>query len=92
MDCNNYSYTSTSTKCNVVAESSGDVAERVTMERCINFFGDHFYYVSDLFGNIEPLTFDIDTSGGWETERLAYRDAARYYNSLVTDPDRIPCF
>ena len=92
MDCNNYSYSRMETKADIIAESSGDITERVTFERCTNFFGDYFYYVSDLFGNIEPKTFDIDVSGGWETERKAYGNAAKYYNSLVSESDCIPCF
>lgn len=36
--------------------------------------------------------FTIDDSRGWETQRLAYSQAAQVFNKLVPENDAIPCF
>lgn len=81
MDCNSYSYVNTRGKSNVIAETeTGLSGYPVSFEICENYFGDRFYYVSDLFGSCGeyPLT--------------RYTAAARFYNSLVPDACVVPLF
>lgn len=81
MDCNSYSYVNTRGKSNVIAETeTGLSGWPVSFEICENYFGDRFYYVSDLFGSCGeyPLT--------------RYAAAARLYNSLVPDACAVPLF
>ena len=81
MDCNNYSYSNTSEKSNIIAYcEKGFSGYPVTFEICENWFGDRFYYVSDLFGDCAE--FHITRK----------KDAAQFYNSLVPDNCAVPLF
>ena len=90
MDCNNYSYCNMSGGSAIIAETeSGRSGYPVIFERCLDWFGDRCFYVSDLFGGSECFNFSgLDP----ETEKRAYTEAARFYNSLVNDSDIIPLF
>ena len=81
MDINNYSYSNTSGKDNYIAYcEKGLSGYPVSFEFCENWFGDRFYFVSDMFGDCSE--FHI-------TRRI---DAIRFYNSLVPDCACIPLF
>lgn len=90
MDCNSYSYCNTSNNNKIIAEAESIVSGfPVIFEKCLNWFGDRYFYVSDLFGESECFDFSgLDP----ETEKQAYTKAARFYNSLVSDSDIIPLF
>lgn len=81
MDINNYSYSNTSEKNFTLAYcAEGLSGYPVIFEVCYNWFGDRFYFVSDLFGACAEYHI---------TRR---EEAARFYNSLVPDTDCIPLF
>ena len=90
MDCNSYSYCNMSSGSAIIAETeSGRSGYPVIFERCLNWFGDRFFWVYDVFGECEEFSF----SGlNPETEKRAYAEAARFYNSLVSDSDMSPLF
>ena len=81
MDCNNYSYINYGSDSFIMAETEeGLNGLPVTFEICTNWFGDRFYFISDLAGSCA------------EYHITRYEDAARFYNSLVTEKDAIPLF
>ena len=90
MDCNNYSFVNGSGESAIIVEcSEGLSGYPVTFERCLNWFGDRFYFVSDLFGACGEFNFSgLDI----ESEKIAYKKAAAFYNDLVPDADMIPLF
>ena len=91
MDCNNYSY-SNNNSFNIEITSYEGEDNTIYLEQVTNFFGDHFYYVYDIFGKIEPKTFDFYILKGWEDMKSAYQEAVKYYNSVVPDAAAIPLF
>lgn len=52
---------------------------------------DGWTYVLNVLGDVIK-TFSCDTSGGWETMRYSYAQAARAYNEYVPSFDAIPLF
>ena len=90
MDCNNFSFVNGSGNNTIIAETeSGRSGYPVIFERCLNWFGDRQFYVYDIFGECAEFNY---SSLDPETEKRAYTEAARFYNSLVNDSDIIPLF
>ena len=81
MDCNSYSYINTSGKSNVIAEAdNGYSFPTITMTAECNYFGDRFYYVSDLMGDFAE-EYPMNSAG--------YQEAVKAFNTLVPESDRI---
>lgn len=78
MDCNNYSYSKMNAKSNEIAAFYGNDSI-VFIEYIVNYFQDKYYIVYDI------LT-------GYFDEFKTYTEAARAYNSIVSDDHIIPLF
>ena len=85
MDCNSYSYASGRGGITVIAEYGAGIE----LSREINMFGDVYYFVSNVWENIAKA-FEVDTTGGWDTERKAYEKAASLYNTFVPEKQKVP--
>ena len=92
MDCNNYSYVNSRSESTTLAESWTARGNMIYLDRIIDFFGDCYYSVADIFDEIESLTFDFSRLDDGDSERKAYDKAARYYNSFANDEDALPLF
>ena len=93
MDCNNYSYSNSNGRSNTIAEVETETGNRIYFTMESNYFGEHFYFVADIFGEIETKEFEfssIDETG--ESERRAYEAAAKYYNGFMSEENSIPMF
>lgn len=81
MDCNNYSCVNHSGKTNIITESeNGCCFPTVSLTVECNYFGDRYYFVSDLMG---------DYAEEYPMNAYGYQNAVKAFNSLVAEPDRI---
>ena len=92
MDCNNYSYLNMGTDEDTIAEYETESGNLIYFCYEYSFFQNHYYFVADVFGEIESKDFDFSINGDGTSRRMAYEQAAKYYNSLVPDDKTIPTF
>lgn len=90
MDINNYSYISDTNKIVNIAKSNDDM---IYFDRDYSYlFQETCYIVQNVLIDDSFKVFPVDTSEGWNTERIAYGKAAEYFNSLVSESESIPLF
>lgn len=74
---------------------SMDIAQYDTAYICLDYnydFQEYSYIVDDVLINNAFKSFYIGGHLEGEKQRIAYEDAARYYNELVPESESIPLF
>lgn len=57
-----------------------------------NYFNEWFYDVADILKDDSFKTFYIGSSLDDDRKQSAYKEAAKHYNTLVPEAERIPLF
>jgi hypothetical protein len=57
-----------------------------------NYFNEWFYDVADVLKDDSFRTFYIGSSLDDDRKQSAYKEAAKHYNTLVPETERIPLF
>lgn len=65
--------------------------EAISIDLHCNYFNEWEFIVQDVLSDIFK-SFNIGSSLEYEEQKKAYREAARFYNSLVPDSECIPLF
>lgn len=68
------------------------VFDTVYLELNCNYFNEWFFNVADIMKDDSFRTFYIGSSLDDDRKQSAYKEAAKHYNTLVPEAERIPLF
>lgn len=90
MDINSYSYINYSYDMENLKMADIEDYNKIYLDCEINYFQDKFFIVSDLYGDIyETFPYMDIPLPNYDNKETAYTKAVDFFNSFVSDKDKI---